>query len=88
MPAGDKSKYTKKQKLQAEHIEEIYEARGYSEKEAERRAWDTVDRSPGNVEIPDGSGYGGEDDHEAMPRAGKRSDVHRDATNRDEIEPE
>jgi hypothetical protein len=42
MPRGDKSKYTEKQKRRAEHIEEAYEARGVSEKEAERRAWATV----------------------------------------------
>ena len=28
MPRGDKSKYTEKQKRQAEHIEEGYERRG------------------------------------------------------------
>ncbi len=39
MPRGDKSKYTDKQKRQAEHIEEGYEQRGVSEGEAERRAW-------------------------------------------------
>ena len=42
MPRGDKSAYTNKQKRQAEHIEEGYESRGVSEKEAERRAWATV----------------------------------------------
>ena len=31
---GDKSKYTEKQKRQAEHIEEGYEQRGVSEDEA------------------------------------------------------
>src|SRR5262249_24110103 len=42
MPRGDKSKYTDKQKRQAEHIEEGYKKRGVSENEAERRAWATV----------------------------------------------
>jgi plasmid stabilization system protein ParE len=42
MPRGDKSAYTDKQKRKAEHIEEGYEASGLSEKEAERRAWATV----------------------------------------------
>jgi len=42
MPRGDKSSYTDKQKRQAEHIEEGYEHRGVPEKEAERRAWATV----------------------------------------------
>ena len=39
MPRGDKSSYTQKQKRQARHIEEGYEERGASEKEAARRAW-------------------------------------------------
>ena len=42
MPRGDKSSYTSKQKRQAEHIEEGYEGRGTPKKEAERRAWATV----------------------------------------------
>jgi plasmid stabilization system protein ParE len=42
MPQGDKDKYTDKQKRKAEHIEEGYEDRGVSHKEAERRAWATV----------------------------------------------
>ena len=42
MPRGDKSAYTDKQKRKAEHIEEGYEDKGLSEKEAERRAWATV----------------------------------------------
>jgi len=44
MPRGDKSSYTDKQKRQAEHIEEGYEERGVTEKEAERRAWATVNK--------------------------------------------
>jgi hypothetical protein len=47
MPRGDKSAYTDKQKRQAEHIEEGYEERGVSEKEAERRAWATVNKQSG-----------------------------------------
>jgi len=42
MPRGDKSAYTEKQKRKAEHIEAGYEESGLSEKEAERRAWATV----------------------------------------------
>ena len=42
MPRGDKSAYTDKQKRKAEHIEDGYEKQGLSEKEAERRAWATV----------------------------------------------
>ena len=42
MPRGDKSRYTDKQKRQAEHIAEGYEERGVSTKEAEAHAWATV----------------------------------------------
>jgi hypothetical protein len=44
MPRGDKSSYTDKQKRQAEHIEDGYESRGVDPKEAERRAWATVNK--------------------------------------------
>jgi plasmid stabilization system protein ParE len=47
MPQGDKSAYTDKQKRKAEHIEEGYEDRGVSDKEAERRAWATVNKESG-----------------------------------------
>lgn len=47
MSRGDKSAYTDKQKRKAEHIEESYESRGLSDKEAERRAWATVNKQDG-----------------------------------------
>jgi len=47
MSRGDKDKYTDKQKRKAEHIEESYEERGVSDKEAERRAWATVNKQDG-----------------------------------------
>jgi len=47
MPRGDKGAYTDKQKRQAEHIEEGYEDRGVSKKEAESRAWATVNKESG-----------------------------------------
>jgi plasmid stabilization system protein ParE len=47
MPRGDKSSYTNKQKRKAGHIEEGYEKRGVSTKEAERRAWATVNKKEG-----------------------------------------
>jgi plasmid stabilization system protein ParE len=47
MPRGDKSKYTDKQERKADHIAEGYEKRGVSEKEAERRAWATVNKDDG-----------------------------------------
>jgi plasmid stabilization system protein ParE len=57
MPRGDKSKYTDKQKRQAEHIEEGYEQRGVPEKEAEQRAWATVNKMTGGGK-KSGSGRG------------------------------
>ena len=57
MARGDKSKYTDKQKRQAEHIEEGYEERGVSEEEAERRAWATVNKMSGGSK-KSGSGVG------------------------------
>lgn len=57
MARGDKSKYTEKQKRQAEHIEEGYEQRGVSEDEAERRAWATVNKMTGGGK-KSGSGRG------------------------------
>ena len=56
MPQGDKSKYTDKQERKADHIAEGYEARGVSEKEAERRAWATVNKEDGGGKKPGGSG--------------------------------
>lgn len=47
MPRGDKSSYTAKQKRQAEHIEEGYRESGTLEKEAEARAWATVNKTTG-----------------------------------------
>jgi plasmid stabilization system protein ParE len=57
MPRGDKSKYTEKQKRQAEHIAEGYEDRGVSKKEAKSRAWATVNKSTGGGK-KSGSGRG------------------------------
>ena len=57
MARGDKSKYTEKQKRQAEHIEEGYEQRGVGKEEAERRAWATVNKMTGGGKNS-GSGRG------------------------------
>jgi plasmid stabilization system protein ParE len=73
MPRGDKSKYTDKEKRQAEHIEEGYESRGLSEREAERRAWATVNKVHGGGEKPGGGGYGKGENHEPMRKGGKNS---------------
>jgi hypothetical protein len=45
MARGSKKKYTSKQKRKASHIEEGYEKRGVSKKEAKARAWATVNKS-------------------------------------------
>jgi plasmid stabilization system protein ParE len=73
MPRGDKSKYTEKQKRQAEHIEEGYENRGVPENEAERRAWATVNKVSGGGEKPGGSGHGQMESHEPMRKGGRNS---------------
>src|SRR5881394_2494058 len=57
MARGSKSKYSGKQKRKAEHIEEGYEKRGTSKKEAERRAWATVNKETGGGK-KSGSGRG------------------------------
>src|SRR5688500_20383585 len=77
MPRGDKSKYTEKQKRQAEHIEEGYEKRGLSEQEAERRARATVNKVHGGGEKPGGGGYGKPGNHEPMRRGGRKGGTKR-----------
>jgi hypothetical protein len=57
MPRGEKTKYTDKQERQAEHIEQGYESRGVSAKEAKRRAWATVNAMTGGGK-KSGSGRG------------------------------
>jgi len=57
MARGDKSKYTDKQKRQAEHIETGYEKRGVAEDEAQSRAWATVNKMSGGGK-KSGSGRG------------------------------
>ena len=47
MAKGSKAAYTAKQKRKAEHIEEGYEDRGVSKKEAKARAWATVNKQDG-----------------------------------------
>lgn len=71
MPRGDKSKYTEKQKRQAEHIEEGYEERGVSEEEAERRAWATVNKMTGGGK-KSGSGRGQSVNKEPARKGGRK----------------
>jgi plasmid stabilization system protein ParE len=70
MARGDKSKYTEKQKRQAEHIEEGYERRGTPEKEAERRAWATVNKETGGGK-KSGSGRGKKVSHASSKKGGR-----------------
>jgi plasmid stabilization system protein ParE len=70
MPRGDKSSYTDKQKRQAEHIEDGYEKRGVSHKEAERRAWATVNAETHGGK-KSGSGRGKEENHAPSRKGGR-----------------
>jgi hypothetical protein len=70
MPRGDKSSYTDRQKRQAEHIEEGYEDRGVGRKEAERRAWATVNKETGGGN-KSGSGRGVPDTRLSSKRGGR-----------------
>ena len=70
MPRGDKSRYTDKQDRKADHIAESYEKRGVPEKEAERRAWATVNKDDGGGKKA-GSGRGVETGHPAAHKGGR-----------------
>jgi plasmid stabilization system protein ParE len=71
MPRGDKSSYTDKQKRRAEHIEDSYEERGVSHKEAERRAWATVNKESGGGK-KSGSGRGKRENRLASRKVGRK----------------
>jgi plasmid stabilization system protein ParE len=71
MPRGDKSSYTDKQKRQAEHIEEGYEARGVPKEEAEARAWATVNKTSGGGN-KSGSGRGKPENHEPAHKGSEK----------------
>ncbi len=71
MPRGDKSSYTDKQKRKAEHIEEGYEDKGVSKKEAERRAWATVNKESGGGK-KSGSGRGKKGNKSSSRKGGKK----------------
>ncbi|QDX25152.1 plasmid stabilization protein [Sphingomonas suaedae] len=81
MPRGDKDKYTDKQKRKAEHIEEGYEDRGVSHKEAERRAWATVNKESGGGN-KSGSGRGKKDSHESARKGGRKGGSSQSAADR------
>lgn len=79
MPRGDKSRYTDKQKRKAEHIEQSFEQRGVSKKEAQRRAWATVNAIHGGGE-KSGSGRGKPENKEIYKKGGRNS--HRGSSHR------
>jgi plasmid stabilization system protein ParE len=84
MPRGDKSTYTDKQKRKAEHIEEGYERRGVGEREAERRAWATVNKESGGGN-KSGSGRGVKDTKVSARKGGRiggRASANRPASKR------
>ena len=70
MPRGDKSTYTNKQKRKAEHIEDGYERRGVGNREAERRAWATVNKESGGGN-KSGSGRGVRDTKVSARKGGR-----------------
>jgi len=81
MPQGDKDRYTDKQKRKAEHIEEGYEDRGVGRKEAERRAWATVNKESGGGK-KSGSGRGKKENHESARKGGRKGGASRSAADR------
>ena len=76
MAKGSKKKYTTKQKRQAEHIEEGYEKRGTSKKEAERRAWATVNKTSGGGK-KSGSGRGKKKKKASVKKGAKKKKAGR-----------
>lgn len=70
MPRGDKSKYTDKQDRKADHIAKGYEKSGVSRKEAERRAWATVNKEDGGGN-KSGSGRGVPDTKVSARKGGR-----------------
>ncbi|HUQ13573.1 MAG TPA: plasmid stabilization protein [Novosphingobium sp.] len=81
MPRGDKDAYTGKQKRQAEHIEQGYEKRGVSKKEAESRAWATVNAQDGGGK-KSGSGRGKARDTSSSRKGGRKAAASRTSADR------
>ena len=72
MAQGSKEAYSNKQKRKAAHIEEGYRERGVSKKEAQSRAWATVNKEDGGGKKA-GSGRGKKSNHSASRKGGKAS---------------
>lgn len=69
MPQGSKKKYTDKQQRKADHIAEGYEDKGVSKKEAESRAWATVNKQDGGGNRKSGSGQNMSDSAKSKRRS-------------------
>jgi plasmid stabilization system protein ParE len=78
MARGSKTKYSDKQKRQAEHIEKSYEKRGASKKTAEKRAWQTVNKQTGGGE----KSGGGRKASSGAKRAARKESGRRSAASR------
>jgi len=85
MPRASKDKYTEEQKRKAEHIEASYEHKGTPKREAEARAWATVNKQSGGGEKADGSGKKTSASAKAQARSdsGKRAAQSRSGHGRD-----
>lgn len=69
MPQGSKQKYTDKQERKAEHIAEGYEDKGVPKKEAESRAWATVNKQDGGGKRKSGGGQEKSDSAKSKSRS-------------------
>jgi hypothetical protein len=72
MARGSKQKYTSKQKRKADHIEKGYEKRGVSTKEAERRAWATVNKEDKGGRKQGGGGRGKKRSKSSSRKGGRK----------------
>lgn len=75
MARGSKDAYTDKQKRKAEHIEESYRERGVPKKEAEARAWATVNKEDHGGK-KSGSGRGKKSNHASSRKGGRIGGKH------------
>jgi hypothetical protein len=72
MARGSKKKYTSKQKRKASKIEKGYKKRGVSTKEAERRAWATVNKSDKGGRKKGGGGRGKKRSKSSSRKGGRK----------------
>ena len=72
MARGSKKKYTSKQKRKAHDIEKGYKKRGVSSKEAERRAWATVNKSDKGGRKKGGGGRGKKRSKSSSRKGGRK----------------